>query len=220
MTKKRESKRKYAEGGFTLVELMVSLVIFSTVMVISAGTLLIMIDINAKAQAIYSSTTNLSFALDTITREIRTGHHYNCQGYNPPGSTDHLPSIRQEENYHVTSPCTNGNYIAFFREKDGYQIGYRLVQDIEEGTGWIEQRINNPAGSSGDTPWVRLTSEDVVVQNFRLNVLNVETYDENDSDTTQPVVDLFISGYVNNGLDQDTDFSIQSRVVQRRLDII
>ena len=39
--------------GFTLIELMVSLTVFSIVMVVSIGTLLIMIDSNAKAQALY-----------------------------------------------------------------------------------------------------------------------------------------------------------------------
>jgi prepilin-type N-terminal cleavage/methylation domain-containing protein len=64
--------------GFTLVELMVSLTVFSVVMLISTGVLLVMIDVNAKGQALYSSYSNLTFALDSMTREIRTGRNYYC----------------------------------------------------------------------------------------------------------------------------------------------
>lgn len=191
-----------ASGGFTLVELMVSLTIFSIVMVISTGTLLIMIDINAKAQAIYSSTTNLTFSLDNITRELRTGHHYYCdtdpgEGIGLIGGTRDCPASE------------DANYIAFTRERDDKRTGFRLSGSS------IEQKIDTG-------PWVPLTSEDVVVENFELVVDNTETYYPYpaNGDTDQPVVDLFISGYVDNGLDNTTDFTIQSRIIQRRLDLI
>lgn len=191
-----KKNKKIYQKGFTLVELMVSLVIFSTVMVISAGTLLIMVDINAKAQAIYSSTTNLAFALDNMTRELRTGYHYYC-GMSVPTT---LPTQGSTNN------CSGGVYVAFTREKDGSYVAYRMnnarIEQYNEGL------------------WVPLTSEDVVVEIFELTVANTEPYYPLESNQNQPVVDIFISGYVNNGLDENTDFSIQSRVVQRRLDII
>ncbi len=73
-------------AGFTLIELMVSLTLFSITMLISVGTLLILIDINAKAQAMYSSTTNLAFMLDNMTREIRMGYAYNCSTVSTTGT--------------------------------------------------------------------------------------------------------------------------------------
>jgi len=195
--KDRQTKgNKISQSGFTLVELMVSLTIFSVVMVISTGTLLIMIDINAKAQAIYSSSSNLTFALDNITREIRTGHHYFCS------DVDGVEVLKSG-----TNDCV-GSYISFTREEDDLRAGYRLNVEKEQ----IEYKKQNGSG------WIPMTSDDVVITKFELTVSGTETYYENDNDTEQPNVDLFIQGYVNNGLDTDTDFTIQSHIIQRRLD--
>lgn len=182
--------------GFTLIELMVSLTVFAIVMMVSTGSLLTFIDANAKAQAVYEATTNLSFALDSMTREIRTGYSYNC----PSGtlsSTGPLPT--------GTHDCTNGNAIAFFREKDNAHYGYRLNNDR------IEQKIES--GS-----WSPLTSSNVVIDVFNLVVSDTATYDSG-GNLLQPTVALTIKGHVNNGLDTDTDFNIQTRIVQRKLDI-
>jgi prepilin-type N-terminal cleavage/methylation domain-containing protein len=194
--------------GFTLVELMVSLAIFSIVMVICTGTLLTLIDVNAKAQALNSSTTNLSFALDSMTREIRTGYHYYCLDL-PPGNQP-LPDPNS------TNDCNGvgntGDFISFVREKDGWQIGYRLNNSR------IEQKVENPFGPLGDTGWLPITAENVVVEIFSLSVNNATPFTGNN--THQPFVDFLIKGYVNNGLDTNTDFYIQTHVVQRRLDVI
>lgn len=198
--------------GFTLIELMVSLSIFAIVMTISVGTLLILIDVNAKAQALYSSTTNLAYALDSITREIRTGFRYNCQ-VSSGASGETLPA----------SPPVNdcdsgyaGDFITFTREKDSVRIGYRR-NEVSDGSGTrgvIEQKI---AGGSGN--WIQMTSSDVNVETFSVVVENSNTYVLG-SDKDQPVVILHIKGTVSNGLDTATEFNIQSRIVQRRFDVI
>ena len=198
---------KIKSHGFTLIELMVSLTIFSVVMVISTGTLLIMIDANAKAQAIYSASSNLTFALDNITREIRMGYHYNCFTTNGGAPTDSLPN----QSSTVDCATTPGNSIAFTREKDGSQVGYRI--NTTSSNPRIEQKIDNGL-------WVPLTSDDVFIEEFEIIVNNSTTYLPGENNTRQPTIDIFIKGYVNNGLDTDTDFTLQSRVIQRRLDII
>lgn len=64
--------------GFTLVELIVAIGLFSVVMTLSAGAYLIMINANRNAQAITTGINNLSFALDSMSRNIRTGTNYQC----------------------------------------------------------------------------------------------------------------------------------------------
>lgn len=218
--------------GFTLVELMVSLSIFSIVMVISTGTLLIMIDINAKAQALYTSTTNLSFALDSMTREIRTGYHYYCSrvthfgtngnegvGNDDQDNESHGTEILPEDS--TMDDCDTGrsaNFIAFTRERTAERIGYRFNSD-EHSIEYVEE---------GDDAWVRMTSPDVYIEDFQIVVegstpffteRNGE-YEPNADGYDQPIMNILIKGYVNNGLDENTDFNIQTRIVQRRLDLI
>ncbi len=209
--KRKTIPSNLSKRGFTLVELMVSLSIFGIVMTISIGTLLILIDINAKAQALYSSTTNLAFALDNVTREIRTGYHYNCALSNK-ASGQTLPDSSE------TKDCTSDedlDLIAFTREKDVKRIGYRRNEVTETGglvRGVIEQKIDT--GS-----WIPLTSSDVNVETFNIAVDNSDSYTAG-LDTAQPVVTLHIKGTVSNGLDSETEFNIQSRIVQRRFDVI
>ena len=206
--KTKTMKHTQAESirGFSLIEMMVSLTVFSIVMTISVGTLLIMVDANAKAQALYSSTTNLSFALDSMTREMRMGSHYYC----PNSTLSSLPTSAGAVN-----DCNKKESIAFIRERDGKRIGYRYVKVEDDGVvteGYIEQNVNNGGG------WVRITSEDVIVETFEIRVENSDTYYGN-ANKKQPSVILNIKGKVNNGLDTATDFNIQTRIVQHGLDI-
>lgn len=200
-SKKYTSRTSVISRGFTLIELMVSLTVFSIVMVVSVGTLLIMIDSNAKAQALYSSSVNLSFALDSMTRELRTGYKYECRT-TMVSHASALPTGRGD----CDTAGSPGVFIAFTRERDGVRMAYQL-----NGSS-LEQKIG-----SGD--WLTITSEDVVVNIFEMVVTNTATV-SGGGDGEQPIINLKVRGYVNNGLDQDTDFNIQSHIVERRLDLI
>ena len=66
------------KAGFTLIEMIVSLGVFSGVITIAIGALLMLVAANDQLQGEQSVMTNLSFALDSMTREIRTGTDYYC----------------------------------------------------------------------------------------------------------------------------------------------
>ncbi len=183
--------------GFSLIEIMVSLSVFAMVMVASVGALLTIVDANAKAQALYSAMTNLSFAVDSIGRNIRTGYNYLClsSGDNRLNLSS-LPSGSDD--------CTNGNdAIVFTREKDGYRVGYRLNGSM------LEQR---EVGGGNDTDWLPITAEATIISNFDVVVEGSTAGDEE-----QPVASILIEGAVNNGLDIDTKFTLQTKVTQRIL---
>lgn len=64
--------------GFTLVEMIVSLMIFSIVVVVALAALVKIIDANKKAQTIHDAVANLSYTLEAMTREVRTGSYLYC----------------------------------------------------------------------------------------------------------------------------------------------
>ncbi|HVM58918.1 MAG TPA: prepilin-type N-terminal cleavage/methylation domain-containing protein, partial [Candidatus Paceibacterota bacterium] len=70
------SPRHASSGGYTLVELIVAMGLFAIIMTLSTGAYLIMISVNRHAQAISTGIDNLSFALEDMTRTIRTGTVY------------------------------------------------------------------------------------------------------------------------------------------------
>ncbi|MFA6502789.1 MAG: prepilin-type N-terminal cleavage/methylation domain-containing protein [Candidatus Paceibacterota bacterium] len=71
---------KQHEHGYTLIELVVAVGLFSFIMMLSSGAYLMMIGVNHQAQSIATGINDLSFALETMTREIRTGSQYSCGG--------------------------------------------------------------------------------------------------------------------------------------------
>ncbi|MCA9363678.1 prepilin-type N-terminal cleavage/methylation domain-containing protein [Candidatus Kaiserbacteria bacterium] len=131
-------------SGFTLVELMVSVSIFAVVMLISVGSLIVLVDANAKAQSLHGVMSNLSFAIDNITRDLRVGRDYYCGTLS---ST--LPSSAAD--------CVNGSGIAFTDGRTGERIGYRL------SSGALEQKVD-------DGSWLPITSTSVVIQTFLVTV--------------------------------------------------
>jgi prepilin-type N-terminal cleavage/methylation domain-containing protein len=78
INKYKRSNIKYQIGGFTLVEMIVSVAVFAIVAVVAGGAILKVLDTNKKAQSIQSAITNLNFSLETMTRELRIGSKYYC----------------------------------------------------------------------------------------------------------------------------------------------
>ena len=66
--------------GYTLIELIIAVGLFALIMLLASGAYLLMINLNRQAQNIATGINNLSFALEAMTRDIRTGTGYDCGG--------------------------------------------------------------------------------------------------------------------------------------------
>jgi len=77
-TKYHIPNTKYRSHGFTLIEMIVAVGLFSIVMLVSISALLSLVDANRKAQALQSVMNNLNIAVDGMVREIREGSNYRC----------------------------------------------------------------------------------------------------------------------------------------------
>lgn len=66
--------------GYTLIELVIAVGLFALIMTLASGAYLVMIGVNQQSQNIALGINNLSFALETMTRTIRTGTNYSCNG--------------------------------------------------------------------------------------------------------------------------------------------
>ena len=64
--------------GYTLIELIVAVGLFALIMTLAAGAYLVMIGVARQTQAVSIGINNLAFALETMTRTIRTGTNYAC----------------------------------------------------------------------------------------------------------------------------------------------
>lgn len=69
-----------SRGGYTLIELLVSLSVFAMVVVIASAAYLSFIAYNRQAQTSATIINSLSFSIDRMARDIRTGTGYACPG--------------------------------------------------------------------------------------------------------------------------------------------
>ncbi|MDR3547762.1 MAG: type II secretion system protein [Candidatus Pacebacteria bacterium] len=80
------------QRGFTLIEMIVSVAIFAIVMTAVAAAYLNLINIDRQTRGTNDVVNNLSFALDSMSRAIRTGTNYQCGGSGgsncPSGSSE------------------------------------------------------------------------------------------------------------------------------------
>lgn len=106
--------------GFTLLEMVVSLGLFTVVIVIGLGALMSMSAAAQKTKSISIVMDNLNFALESMTRSLRTGISYHCGvGGNIGEPAD----------------CPNGASQIAFRDSLGRTVVYRLQNgSIERST--------------------------------------------------------------------------------------
>lgn len=186
--------------GFTLVELLISVSIFATVMVMSLGALLAMSESNRRVESMKSVINTLNFALDSMSRSIRTGYSYECD---PLSFTD------------STSPedCPSDPSTKFaFTNSDGVSIGYCLgridsliCDESSEATAILRSEDGGPLAP--------ITSREVVIEDFAFYVIGSLP-----GDNTQPKVTILISGYVDVSATQRSTFNLQTSVTQRIYD--
>jgi len=176
--------------GFTLIELMVSVAIFSIVMTMSLGALLSIIAAERKAETLKSVVNNLHFALDSMTRSIRTGYGYNC-GSSSGGN------------------CASGGTILYFTDAAGRSMAYCRGNGSTcdaSGTAILE-KIN--AG-----PFVPITTPEVLISNFTFYLVGAPQ-----GDAEQPKVTVTLSGSVQVSEAQSSIFEIQTTITQRLYDL-
>ncbi len=127
------------QRGFTLIELMVSISIFSLVMFVSMGAILSVVDANRKSKTLRAVMDNINFTLEGMTRTIRFGDRYHCGS---SGDTS------------APNDCITGDTQVTVRDSDGNQVTYALTGNR------ITQSIN------GSTPYY-LTSPDVTIESMK-----------------------------------------------------
>ncbi|MDB4992019.1 MAG: putative Type pilus pilin [Parcubacteria group bacterium] len=77
----RRNSSSTQNRGFTLVELIVSIGLFTIVVTIAMSAYLSLISLDRKARATNDLVSNLSFVMESMSRNIRTGTSYACGGY-------------------------------------------------------------------------------------------------------------------------------------------
>jgi type II secretory pathway pseudopilin PulG len=196
------------ERGFTLVEMLVSIAVFMSVMVIAIGSLVSIINSNKKAQSIKSLTDNITFALDSISRNMRVGTDYKCKATDSPDFTFECPN--------------GGKEVMFLDSSENSYTKYRYV-DTETASasnmGNIQRIKNCDSGGSSCDPsgWQSLTAptENVDITNMTFYILGTGTEGAPISERRQPRMIITAQGSITAHDGSKTEFTLQTTASQR-----
>ena len=200
--------------------MIVSLALFSVVVTVAIGALLVLVQSNDDLQGEQNVMTNLSFALDSMTREIRTGTRYYCTSsvsnsgiFNNGNSLEALSDQTQD--------CANGlptghryRGVAFLEAGESItgSSASRILYYYDENEGQLFRRVgNNPAQS--------IVSSGISIEEAQFFVTGSASVDDT-NDVFQPTVTIQIQAIdLNDTSTNPPVYYLQTTVTQRTLDI-
>ena len=216
----RYSNRSHTrDHGFTLVEMIVALMIFSAVSTVALGAVIKIIGANKKAQTLQTAVTNMNFALDAISRDFRVGSGFTfgtvpsnthplsfstcgggtvCFGSDVNNTTD--------VGIQFVSPQTNAgcalSYAYKFTTQDPSYPGQLLLEKAQQ------QACGDDLGSTR-APFSPIVSPDVTLTGFQLSKAPTVT------GGSYPLIFLKIAGYAGTSDKDKTYFDIQTALSPR-----
>ena len=226
--------RKYVKkSGYTLVDTLVSLAVFSIVILVCTGVLVTIVNANRKERSLKQAMDNLNVVIENISRTIKTGSKYYCNDMIAPSYIHITPCTdknncnknngnRETQNCPIEGPIFGGNNLAL-RDKYGNVVLYGLITDPNNSNKpCIGKKITNTAWSSGyhddGNDYSCFTDSNVVIDNFKFYVYNTDYYDPTDVDTqNQPRVIFVVQGHTGESLNTTTHFDIMTSASQRLL---
>jgi type II secretory pathway pseudopilin PulG len=192
-------------NGFTLVEMLVAIAVFMSVMVVAVTALISIVNANRKSQAIKSVVDNVTFAIDTISRDMRSGTNYRCGDL----SSDTFPLTSED--------CLGGDNGVQYKEPNGEFTQYKFVStdSLSLGEANIQKRSCN--NNFICSVWQDMTApiSNVNITNMKFYVLGVDNSDNPRGSRTQPRVIITLEGVAgDDAKGTKTTFQIQTTVSQ------
>lgn len=145
--------------GFSLIELIVALGIFTSIVTVLLGALIVTMNSAKQSRALRTAMDNVNFAMESMSRSIRMGTNYYCVQ-----DVGGVPSNIGEK----TQECDKGIFISFIPQGENSsssRVGYGLIK--ENGEPVLSRCI--------DESCVAIVSPDITIESLRFVVKNQNT---------------------------------------------
>jgi prepilin-type N-terminal cleavage/methylation domain-containing protein len=194
-------KKSSLQSGFTLVELLVSLALFSIVVVAAVASLYTVNSASQRVTAMRTVLDNLNFATESMSRTIRTGENIVCGGVDTGFGGPNCPF----------GTSTGGQEaISLDSTIDGSSIEYRWRIDTSTNNYEIQKCILTASKALDPNQCVTITDPGITIQQLKFYVDGADA-----SDGKQPGVMIQMRGIANAGPNNIQPFAIQTYISQR-----
>jgi prepilin-type N-terminal cleavage/methylation domain-containing protein len=202
--------------GFTLIEMLVSLALFSIVLVISGGVIISVIDVNRRNQLISSVVNNLNYSTDSMIRDIKTGYLYKCDYYR--GDTTIAGLKNSPEKGECPEGADNITLLSTISGKD-VVVKYELIKP-SSGNNFIQKTVYSDTMNSSS---YSITDKiNVQIKSLSFTVNNPSSLKDKDvpgAKLGQPSVFVLIKGLAGNGNVEASRFYLQTFISQRVVNV-
>ncbi len=195
------------KSGYTIIEMMIAVSVFLVVVTIGIGALLNANLLHQKSRDMRSIMDNLSFIMEDMSRNLRTGSKYRCY------FTVNELILSSEVN--IPRSCLlpiNGWGIAFEAAK-----GSKLVYFIANNTLFKSFFKSSSGDMYIQSDFIELTPKEVIIDPVASGFV-VSGAEPPPGDTKQPFVTIRLVGKIKYN-NVETPFSLQTSVSQRLIDI-
>ncbi|MEK7564422.1 MAG: type II secretion system protein [Patescibacteria group bacterium] len=211
--------------GYTIIETMIAVSLFLIIAVTAMGAFLNANVLHQKSQDVRSIMDNMTFMMEDMSRNLRTGYNYHCflSGDTMPTTTSNLVSVPK------SSTNASNCWGISFEPETGVPSndGIDNASDNDQWVYYIGPDTNLPGnplavwkstvGPYAAAGFVKLTPDEVVIQSVSsFAVLGAESYSS--GNRQQPFVTIRLVGKIllKNG---ETPFNLQTSVSQRLIDV-
>ncbi len=197
---------KKNKKGFTLIEVVIAVGLFSVVMMVALAIILSVVDNNKKVHSVNVVVDNLNFAIDSMVRDIKTGKHYGCRGDGVLviDSADYCAGT-DHKSITLISTLSDQNKIVQYRYDNtppGKILKSYCILDSATNTCVSGTRVDGELTS----PEINITDVTFIVNPGTQGIV-------------QPTVFLLIKGTSAINPTDASNFSIQTLISQRYLNI-
>lgn len=193
------------QKGFTLIETMVSMTIFSVLVVYGLGSVLTAISQHERSQNMSNIMDNLNFILEDMSRNIRLGTNFHCFAPGESGT-----GVDGSGNVNVPPQDCHlgiGSNEIVFQSVSGTAITYLVAPVGGVGPVEIQKIVGNGTAQV-------LTPAYIIIDSSKSGFI---VYGAPQGDGLQPVVNITLTGKITyKGI--DSGFAVQTTIASRPLD--